>query len=238
MQHIYTIHILLLFLLTGIALPVFGQVDQPAQDPQDTVYLYEEEIVYDTLYVYDSIAPEKMMTKAELLKALCADRGVGTLKYQRHHFYISTEDSLIKLNGDDLKILLSPGDYADYKKAKQNQWASTPLWVVGSLATATSALGIYELASSYYYRFHSSGMTNQLSEEALKKMDKIGYAMFAIGLGVSIATFKPAAHIVNRSEDTLNRLARRFKSGTNYSYVAPTCKVGSTPYGLGLTLDF
>ena len=108
MQQIYIIHILLLLLLTSFVLPVFGQVDEPVQSQQDTVYLYEEEVVYDTLYVYDSIASKKMMTKAELLKALCADRGVGTLKYQKHHFYISTEENLIKLEKSDLKEISIP----------------------------------------------------------------------------------------------------------------------------------
>lgn len=80
MQNIHTVHIFLLLLLVSFGIPVFGQVDESVQTTSDTVYLYEEEVVYDTLYVYDSIVPDKPMTRAELLKALCADRGVGTLK--------------------------------------------------------------------------------------------------------------------------------------------------------------
>lgn len=238
MNHLYAISIALSFLLTCTVCSVFGQVEQPTPYQQDTVYLYEEQVVYDTLYVYDSIAPEKMMTKAELLKALCAERGEGTLKYQRHHFFISTADNLIKLNKEDLKVLLSPSDYEYYKKAKQNQWATTPLWLVGGLATATSLLGVYEVSMSYNYRFNTSSSLNQMTEAQLIKMSKIGYAMFAIGLGVSIATLKPAANIVNHAEETCHRLARRFKPNSSTSYVTPSCTIGGTPYGLGLTLDF
>lgn len=238
MRFINIAPIILFFILMMLGLPLFGQVDESLQSQQDTVYLYEEEIVYDTLYVYDSIVPEKMMTKAELLKALCADRGVGTLKYQNHNFYISTEECLIKLDKADLKTLLSPSDYADYRKAKKSQWASTPLWVVGSVASATAILGIYEVASSYYYRFNPSFSLDDMTTKALSKMGKVGYVMFLVGLGVSTFTFKPAANMLNRGEDTLNRLARRFKANSTAACAMPVCTVGNTPYGIGLTLEF
>ena len=57
MRLINIVPIVLLFILMMLGLPLFGQVEQPVQEHQDTVYLYEEEVVYDTLYVYDSIAP-------------------------------------------------------------------------------------------------------------------------------------------------------------------------------------
>lgn len=238
MQNIHTVHIFLLLLLVSFGIPVFGQVDESVQTTSDTVYLYEEEVVYDTLYVYDSIVPDKPMTRAELLKALCADRGVGTLKYQKHHFYISTEEDLIKLEKPDLKELFSPSDYADYEKARKNQLKSIPLWVFGLSSVGASAWGLYKSSVGFYSEWLGINTPDGMSEDELKKSGEIGFAMFIVGVGAASLMLRYAVVLTNGGEDTCHRLARRFRPGNKLSYTPSKLSFGATSSGVGVTYEF
>lgn len=215
-----------------------GQVDDSPITTPDTLYLIEEETIYDTLYVYDSIAPEKMMTKAELLKALCADRGVGTLKYQKRHFYITTEESLIKLEKPDLKLLFAPKDYADYEAARKNQLKSIPLWVGGIASVGVAAWGLYNIAVGYYSNWFDSSIINGMTEEELVKSRKLGFPIFIIGTAAAGLMLRYAVVITNGGEETCHRIARRFRSGSNVSFTPTKLTFGASPGGIGITFDF
>lgn len=218
--------------------PIFGQVDDSAQPVPDTLYLIEEETVYDTLYVYDSIAPEKLMTKTELLKALCADRGVGTLKYQKHHFYISTEESLVKLKKPDLKLLFSPNDYADYEKARKTQLKTIPLWVGGFASVGVAAWGLYNISVGFYSNWYDSSIISGTREEELKKAMKLGFPIFLVGTGAAALMLRYAVVITNGGEETCHRLERRFRTGNNVSLTPTKLSFGASSGGIGLTFDF
>ena len=89
------------FLLTLTLFTFFtaglAQVDEP-RTAQDTLFIYEEEVVYDTLYLYDSIPQLELKSKDELLEAFRRNRVVGRLYYQRGHMYITgTDGELFRL---------------------------------------------------------------------------------------------------------------------------------------------
>lgn len=234
----YIYSFVLLCIVAAWSNPIFGQVDDPPQAVPDTLYLIEEQTIYDTLYVYDSIAPEKMMTKAELLKALCADRGVGTLKYQKHHFYISTEENLVKLENSDLKLLFSPNDYADYEKARKNQLKSIPLWVGGIASVGVAAWGLHNITIGFYSNWFDSSIVSGMTEEELKKSRKMGFPIFVVGTAAASLMLRYAIVITNGGEQTCQRLARRFRSGSNVSYTPTKLTFGASPGGIGITFDF
>ena len=98
-------------LLSAVSVTAFAQVDDPKTSP-DTLYIYEEEVVYDTLYVYDSTSSSIPKSKEELLQALQRDRGVGKLYHQRGAMYLNgAGGELFRLNDIELKGLLSASDY-------------------------------------------------------------------------------------------------------------------------------
>lgn len=238
MRLINIVPIVLLFILMMLGLPLFGQVEQPVQEHQDTVYLYEEEVVYDTLYVYDSIAPQKMMTKDALIAAFRADRGEGTLKYQKRHFYLSAADSLVKLDNADLKKLFSPSDYADYENARRNSLKSIPMWIFGIGAVGVSAWGLYEMSMNAYSAWFTTSPPSALAELGLKRPTTVGFIIFVAGTGAATVLLRYAKVYTNGSKDTCLRLARRFRSGGNVSYAPPSYTVGPTASGFGITFDF
>lgn len=237
MRLINIVPIVLFFILMMLGLPLFGQVEQPVQGHQDTVYLYEEEITYDTLYMYDSTRFEQLMTKDALIAAFCADRGEGTLKYQKRHFYLSAADSLVKLDNADLKKLFSPNDYADYEKARKNELKSIPMWIFGIGAVGISAWGLYETSVGLYSSWFDTNFPSGLAELGLKKPSTIGFIMFVAGTSAAAVLLRYAIVYTNGGEDTCRRLARRFRSGGNMSYTPSKFTVGATSSGFGITFD-
>ena len=99
-----------LFLLPS----AWGQVDE-TKSSSDTLYIYEEEVVYDTLYLQSN-----SLTKEELLEAFQRS-GLGELYYNKGHYWLTGNDNVFKLDNNDLQQLFTPAQYESYRKAKREQ---------------------------------------------------------------------------------------------------------------------
>ena len=73
---------LLIFIVAGTTLSATAQVDGD-HTHQDTIYIYEEEITYDTLYVRDTLPDYTGMSKDELIEVFLQNGVVGQLYYQK-----------------------------------------------------------------------------------------------------------------------------------------------------------
>lgn len=99
--------------------PAFAQVDGD-RPTQDTLYIFEEEVVYDTLYLYDSLPEPAQMSKEELLQALRQNRDVGRLYYKKGAMYLTGDEKMYKLSKADMRQLLSTPEFDRYCKAKRD----------------------------------------------------------------------------------------------------------------------
>ena len=84
----YIKNILLICIAAGAAISSAAQVERE-RSRQDTLYIYEEEITYDTLYVRDSLNDYAEMSKNELIEVFLRDRGIGQLYYQKGAMYLT-----------------------------------------------------------------------------------------------------------------------------------------------------
>ena len=71
--------LMMLFAVLCAGSSVFAQVDG-GKPSQDTLYIIEEEVLYDTLYLYDTLPQPALMSKEELLVQLhigASPSGIG-----------------------------------------------------------------------------------------------------------------------------------------------------------------
>ena len=126
----------------------WAQVDGDSPS-QDTLYIIEEQVTYDTLYLYDSLPQPALMTKEELLDAFRKDRGIGKLYFHRGHMYLTGDGELFQLNDADLESFLSTSDYADWRKSKVNRIVSIPLYVLAGGGAVCAGLGFYQFCAAF-----------------------------------------------------------------------------------------
>lgn len=222
---------------TGIALSVAAQVDKE-QNRQDTLYIYDEEIIYDTLYVSDTLPDYSEMGKDELIEAFRSDRGIGRLYYKKGGLYLIGTDELYRLDKTDLKWLLSASEYEDYRKAKRNQYISIPLYVAGGGSLAMAGVGLYQFCASFIL---TAKANNQILESDNLGLDiwrcaMGGVFLFGGGLIATTAFMVPAVILTIKSKVSINRIV-------NHYSVPPTAdmmqiRFGLTPHGAGVTLYF
>ena len=101
--------IILCFLIKPSA---WGQVDD-TQPTSDTLYIYDEEVIYDTLYI-QSTPLEELLTKEDLLEAF-QKSGIGQIYYKKGHFWLTGNDDVYKLDNSDLQMLFTPAQYELYQ---------------------------------------------------------------------------------------------------------------------------
>lgn len=219
-----------------VTFTAFAQVDG-SKNAQDTLYIYEEEVVYDTLYMYDSLPSPALMSKEELLDALMRDRGVGSLYHQRGRMYITgTDGELFRLDNTDLKGLLSASDYADYRKAKRNTAISIPLFVAGGCSAVFAGIGLYQFCASF---IQTAKYGDQMLESDRLAVDlwrcAMGGVYFLAGGALATTAFiLPAIILTIKSKVGINNITRNFNSS------ATSMQLGlrPAPGGAAIVLTF
>lgn len=210
-----------------------SQVDD-SKPRQDTLYIYEEEVTYDTLYLQGSQLDE-LLTKEELMEAF-QNRGIGQIYYNKGRFWLTGNEEVYKLDKADLQMLFSPAQYEDYRKSKRNQYISIPLFVAGGGAAAIAGIGLVQFCASFIQtaKYH----------EQLLDSDDLGLniwrsamgGVFLVGGGMLVAAgcLVPATILTVKSKVHLNNIANDF----NTSSTSLRISLGTTPQGVSITLSF
>ena len=216
-------------------IPALAQVDG-GKPSQDTLYIIEEQVSYDTLYLYDTLPDYELMSKDELIEAFRRDRGIGKLYYQRGHLYLTGADELYKMDDKDLQAFLSASDYADWCKAKHNRNVSIPLYVAGCGTAACAGLGLYQFVASFLFMTNNGDLILQYDDLGPKVMRCAfsGFFLFAGGALATAAFVAPAAVFTIKSKRTVNRIVE----GVNAPPTSMQLRAGPASGGVGLTLSF
>ena len=218
------------------ALPsVWAQVDGtiPAQD---TLYIIEEEITYDTLYLYDTLPQPALMSKEELIKTFRSDRGIGRIYYQKGGMYLTGPDGLFRLGKNDLQELFSASEYEEYRKAKRNQYISIPLFVAGGGAAVMAGIGLVQFCASFVQtaKYHEQLLDSDDFGVNIWKSAMGGLFLFGGGMMVATGFFAPAIVLSIKSKVRIKNLVNDF----NAPATALQLRVGPAPAGMGLTISF
>ena len=213
----------------------WAQVDGDSPS-QDTLYIIEEQVTYDTLYLYDSLPQPALMTKEELLDAFRKDRGIGKLYFQRGHMYLTGDGELFQLNDADLESFLSTSDYADWRKSKVNRIVSIPLYVAAGGAAAFAGTGFYQFCAAFVQTAKYGDLILEHDDlgPLIMRSAFAGFFVFLGGVVVTTGFIVPAVVLSVKGRATANRIA----DGANAPSSAMQLRVGPTPSGVGLSLSF
>ena len=217
------------------ALSAAAQVDGEVSR-QDTLYIIEEEITYDTLYLRDSLLYPSAMSKEELIEAFRSDRGIGHIYYQKGGIYFTGVNGLFRLNKTDLQELFSASEYADYRKAKRNMYLSIPFYVASGGALAIAGIGLYQFGASFVQSAKYSEQILNSDKLAIDIWRSAMCGLFLFGGGTLVATgcIIPAIILHVKGKASINALVNNFNAPTT----AMQIRIGPTPAGIGLTLSF
>lgn len=225
----------LIMALAGLfALPsVYAQVDGTVPS-QDTLYIIEEEITYDTLYLQGSQLDE-LLTKEELMEAF-QNRGIGQIYYNKGHFWLTGNEEVYKLDKADLQTLFSPAQYEDYRKSKRNQYISIPLFVAGGGAAAIAGIGLVQFCASFVQtaKYHEQLLDSDDLGVNIWRSAMGGVFLFGGGMLVAAGCLVPATILTVKSKVHLNNIANDF----NTSKTSLRLSLGTTQQGIGITLSF
>lgn len=222
--------------LAGTALSVAAQVDGD-ESRQDTLYIIEEEIIYDTLYVQDSLPDYSEMSKEELLQAFRSDRGIGRLYYQKGAMYFTGNDELYKLDKTDLEFLLSADKYKDYCKAKRNMYISIPFYVASGGAVVMAGIGLFQFGASFVQvaKYHDQILDSERLGLDIWRSAMCGMFLFGGSLLATTAFIVPAIVLHVKGKATINTIVDEFNAPPT---TAMQLRFGPAPAGVGLTLSF
>lgn len=227
----------LILVFAGLfALPsAWAQVDGTVPS-QDTLYIIEEEITYDTLYLYDTLPQPALMSKEELIKAFRSDRGIGRIYYQKGSMYLTGSEGLFRLEKSDLQELFSASEFEEYRKAKRNQYISIPLYVAGSSAAVLAGIGLVQFCASFVQtaKYHEQLLDNDDLGVNIWRSAMGGVFLFGGGMMVATGFLAPAIVMSIKSKVRINNLVNDF----NTPATALQLRVNPTPAGMGLILSF
>ena len=227
----------LILVFAGLfALPsAWAQVDGTVPS-QDTLYIIEEEITYDTLYLYDTLPQPALMSKEELIKAFRSDRGIGRIYYQKGGMYLTGSEGLFRLEKSDLQELFSASEYEEYRKAKRNQYISIPLYVAGSSAAALAGIGLVQFCASFVQtaKYHEQLLDSDNLGVDIWRSAMGGLFLFGGGMMVATGFFAPAIVMSIKSKVRINSLVNEFNTPTT----ALQLRAGPASAGFDLTLSF
>lgn len=233
MNKILNIRNLLLAVCCFSWFAAISQVDE-SKPRQDTLYIYEEEVTYDTLYLQGSQLDE-LLTKEELMEAF-QNRGIGQIYYNKGRFWLTGNEEVYKLDKADLQMLFSPAQYDDYRKSKRNQYISIPLFVAGGGAAAIAGIGLVQFCASFIQtaKYHEQLLDSD--DLALNIWRSAMGGVFLCGGGMLVAAgcIIPATILTIKSKVHLNNIANDF----NTSKTSLRLSLGTTPQGIGITLLF
>ncbi len=228
--------ITLALVLMTLCFTALGQVDK-TKPTQDTLVIIEEEVTYDTLYLYDSQVEPELMSKEELLEAFRRDRGIGRLYYNHGNMYFTgTDGELFKLNNDDLKSLLPSDSYSEYRKGKVNGYVSIPLFVAGGCSAAFACVGLYQFCASFVLtaKAHNQLLVSDNLGIDIWRSAMAGVFIFGGGLMATTAFMVPAIVLTIKSKVRINSVIDNFNAPSTTLQL----RVGPTPGGAGITLNF
>lgn len=233
MNKILNIRNLLLAVCCFSWFAAISQVDE-SKPRQDTLYIIEEEITYDTLYLQGSQLDE-LLTKEELMEAF-QNRGIGQIYYNKGHFCLTGNEEVYKLDKADLQMLFSPAQYDDYRKSKRNQYISIPLFVAGGGAAAIAGIGLVQFCASFIQTAKYHEQLHDSDDLALNIWRSAMGGVFLCGGGMLVAAgcIIPATILTIKSKVHLNNIANDF----NTSKTSLRLSLGTTPQGIGITLLF
>jgi len=214
---------------------VWAQVDGSVT-PQDTLYIIEEEVVYDTLYLYDTLPQPALMSKEDLIEAFRQDRGIGQIYYSKGHYMLTGNDEIYKLDNADLQKLLSPAQYDDYRKSRRNQYISIPLYAVGGGAVVIAGIGLVQFCDSFVQMAKYSAQSYYGDNLEMNFWSNAMEGLFFFGGGMLVATacVVPAAVLTIKSKVHLKRIAEDF----NASHTPVRLSFQPVATGVGVTLLF
>ena len=217
--------------------PVLAQVDGGIPS-QDTLYIIEEEIVYDTLYLYDTLPDPALMSKEELLQAFRQDRGIGRLYYKKGALYLNGGEEMYKLEKADLEQLLSTPQFEEYRTAKRDQNICISLYALSGGAAVVAALGFVQFTANFIafstfrnQMIYSSDLSHNIWLCAMG-----GVLLFGGGSVVSGALCRTAVKFRNKSKESFINIVNNFNAPPTTTSME--LRVGPTPGGVGLTLLF
>jgi hypothetical protein len=227
--------ILALALIT-VCTAAFGQVDE-TKPSQDTLVIIEEEVLYDTLYLYEGQIEPELMSKEELLEAFRRDRGIGRLYYDHGHMNITgTDGEMYKLNNADLKWLLPSDDYTTYRKAKRDSYISIPLYVIGGTAVVFAGIGFYQFCAAF--------VQTAKANDHLLNNDNLGLDIWRSAMGglflfggsalAATAFMVPAVVLTIKSKVHINSIIDNFNAPSTVLKLS----FAPTPGGAGVVFQF
>lgn len=233
MSKVLNIRNLLLAICCFSWFAAISQVDE-SKPRQDTLYIIEEEITYDTLYLQGSQLDE-LLTKEELMEAF-QNRGIGQIYYNKGHFWLTGNEEVYKLNRSDLQMLFSPAQYEDYRKSKRNQYISIPLFVAGGGAAAIAGIGLVQFCASFIQtaKYHEQLLDSDDLGLNIWRSAMGGVFLCGGGMLVAVGCIIPATILTIKSKVNLNNIANDF----NTSKTSLRLSLGTTPQGIGITLLF
>lgn len=211
----------------------FAQVDG-GRPSQDTLYIIEEEITYDTLYLYDTLPEPALMSKEELLQAFRQDRGVGRLYYMKGAMYLNGADEMYKLEKADLEWLLSTPQYEEYRRAKLAQNTSIALYALSGGAAVVAALGFAQFTACFigFAKYNSEYDLGHIIWRGAMG----GLLLFSGGSLATVALWRPAVKLRDKSKASFNNIVNNFNAPPTTTSME--LRVSPTPGGVGLTLSF
>ena len=213
--------------------PALAQVDGNVQ-LQDTLYIIEEEIVYDTLYLYDTLPDPALMSKEELLQAFRQDRGIGCLYYKKGALYLNGGEEMYKLEKADLQQLLSKPQFDAYCDAKRDHNICISLYALSGCGVAVAALGFIQFTANFV------SFSNHLSSSDLSHNFWLsgmgGVILFGCGSVVYTALWRTAVKYRNKSKEGFENIVKTFNAPP--ATTSMELQVGPAPGGLGLSLSF
>ena len=233
MSKVLNIRNLLLAICCFSWFAAISQVDE-SKPRQDTLYIIEEEITYDTLYLQGSQLDE-LLTKEELMEAF-QNRGIGQIYYNKGRFWLTGNEEVYKLDKADLQMLFSPAQYDDYRKSKRNQYISIPLFVAGGGAAAIAGIGLVQFCASFIQtaKYHEQLLDSDNLALNIWRSAMGGVFLCGGGMLVAAGCLVPATILTVKSKVHLNNIANDF----NTSSTSLRISLGTTPQGVGIILSF
>lgn len=231
MAKLLNIRTLLIIVCCLAGFKTFAQVDKP-KTSSDTLYIYDEEITYDTLYL-QSHQYDELLTKEEWLEAF-QKRGLGQIYYNKGNYWLTGNDEVYKLDKSDLQMLFTPAQYERYRKAKTGQYVSIPLFVLGGGSAAIAGIGLVQFGMSFIEFAKAGNQFNSDLAFLFWQNAMRGVFMFGGGLFVATAFFVPAIILTVKGKVQLNRIANEF----NTPNTSLRLSFGPTPTGVGVSLSF
>lgn len=221
------------FLCLFVTPCIYAQVDE-TKTASDTLIIYDEEIIYDTLYLQGTPLDE-LLTKDELLEAF-QKSGVGQVYYNKGHFWLTGNNDVYKLDNSDLQMLFTPAQYELYRKSKRNQYISIPLYALGGSATIIAGLGLVQFGSCLVLMAQVGSKLEFNDNLMVKAWKGVMGGFFFLNGGLLVATgcFVPAIILNIKSNVNLKRIAEDFNQPTTSLKLT----FGPTPMGAGITLSF